>query len=68
MVSINRSFNGDHKDFRDGNCWTVVTKTTNEEVWQLPKCVWLAKGKVSFFYHILISINMIVVRKKMKKF
>jgi len=26
MVSINRSFNSDHKDFRDGNCWTLVIK------------------------------------------
>ena len=55
MASINRSFNTDHTDFRDG---IMVIKTTDEEVWQLPKRVWLANDKVFFFYHILISIVM----------
>jgi len=26
MVSISRPFDGGHKDFRDGNCWTLVIK------------------------------------------
>jgi len=60
MVSINRSFNSDHKDFRDGNCWTLAIKTTDDEVWQLPKRVWLAQDKVFFSYYILISINMVI--------
>ena len=57
MASINRSFNGDHTDFKDG---IMVIKTTDDEVWQLPKRVWLAQDKVFFSYYILISINMVI--------
>ena len=34
----------------------LVIKTTDEEVWQVPKRVWLAKDKLYFSYHISFSI------------